>query len=118
MTKDEIDAFVDSLKKQSKNKVRVKGTSKTTKAVSYSSSRSSFSPDVEVDHGNQTDIYEFEKSFAKTKLPEMISKWILFSIQAKKYSGVFYLVVDESTRLKFEKIVREKQLSVEVLSVK
>lgn len=119
MTSDNINTYVDGVRKDKKNTVRIKGSQKhPTRSLSFNNSRGSYYPYMEVDHGKQTDFYEFEKTFKKTNLPEQISKWILFSIHAKRNAGKFYLVVDTKSKTQYDKIVREKKLDIEVITIK
>ena len=119
MTSEDIKKFVEKIRKDKNNTVRTKGSqTNQTKALSFNGSRSSHYPYLEVDHGKQTDFYEFEKSFAKSKLPDLISKWILFSIHAKRNLGDFYLVVDDKSKKQFDKIITEKKLDLEILTIK
>lgn len=119
MTSEDINKFVEKLRKNSKNTVRVKGSTKNpTRSYSFNNSRSNHAPYLEVDHGRQTDLYEFEKSFKKTGLPDLIGKWILFSIHAKRKSGDFYLVVDDKSKDQFSKIISDKKLDIELIGIK
>lgn len=119
MTNDDINNFVAKLRKDKKNQVSVKGSSTNpTKSYSFNSSRSSHYPYMEVENDNRTDLYEFEKTFAKTKLPELIGKWILFSIHAKRKFGDFYLVVDDKSKHQFSKIISDKKLDIELITIK
>ena len=119
MTSEKITGFIDKIRKDKNNTVRIKGNKKNpTKALSFNGSRSSHYPYMEVDHDGQTDFYEFEKSFKKSGLPDLIGKWILFSIYAKKNSGEFYLVVEDKSKHQYDKIIREKKLDIELLTIK
>lgn len=118
MTKEDISTFIDKLKKNKKNTVRVKGSSlNPTKSYSFNNSRSSHFPYLEVDHNDQTDIYEIEKELRKSNLPDVIGKWILFSIYAKRKSGEFYLVVDEKQKHQYNKIISDKKLDIELITI-
>jgi hypothetical protein len=118
MTSEEIKKFTEKIRKDKNNRLRIKGSqTNPTRAFSYNGSRSSHYPAMEVDHGRQTDVYEFEKSFAKSKLPELISKWILFSIHAKRKSGDFFLVVDDKSKHEFNKIIADKKLDIQLITI-
>jgi len=118
MTKKEIDQFLSDLKKNGSNTIKVKGDrNNPTKKLNYRNTGVSFAPAIEVQHGKQTDLYEFEKSYSTSKLNELITKWILFSIRAKMLSGKCYLVVREKDAVKFNKIIREKLLDIEVIPI-
>ena len=118
MTKKEIDQFVTELKKDDSNTIRVKDDNNNpTKKLNYRNTNVSFAPSIEVEHGKQTDVYEFEKSYSVSKLNELITKWILFSIRAKKLSGKCYIVVKAKDAVKFNKIIREKSLDIEVIPI-
>lgn len=119
MTNVDIDRFIENMRMNQENQIRVRGSKKDpTKKLSFRYSSVTHAPALEVAHGKQTDIYEFEKNFTPSGLNDLISKWILFSIRAKTLSGTFYLVVREKDKLKFTKIISEKLLDIEVLTLK
>merc|ERR1712080_628964 len=118
MSNEEINDFINKIKKKTNTTVRVKGSKNNpTKALSFNNSRSSHYPYLEVDHGKQTDLYEIEKSFKKSTLPDQIGKWILFSIHAKRRSGDFYLVVESKSKAQYEKIIKEKKLDIQLITI-
>ena len=75
-------------------------------------------PDAVVDYSESCDIFSIEPSLSKKVLSESLHKWILFSSSAKKKNGNFYLVVDEEKEDDFQKILKSKMISAQVISVK
>lgn len=118
MTKKDIDQFIDELKKKKNSVVRQKG-SKTnpTRGLNYRYSGVSHAPSISVEHAGATDLYEFEKNYAASKMNDLIAKWILFSIKARSLSGQFYLVVSKKDQSKFAKVIKEKLLNIELLTL-
>ncbi|MBD3636612.1 MAG: hypothetical protein HUJ25_04665 [Crocinitomicaceae bacterium] len=118
MTNLEVDQFIENLEKKKKTAIRIRGKSANpTKELTFRYSGVAHAPSVEIDHGKQTDYYEFEKAFSKGNLSELIAKWILFSNKARSASGQFYLVVDKKSEHRFQKIISEKDLDIEVISI-
>lgn len=114
--------IIESIITKAKDKGADRITAKTSKAdkpdgLSYKGSRVSFTPDVVAHYPNKRDLFSIEGKLVKSKLPEMISKWILFSLEARKRRGKFYLMVPEKSEDKFAEIINEKQISVELRTV-
>lgn len=98
--------------------VKVKASGEDSpKAYAFRGSRKTFTPDIVAEFENRKDFYAIEEKFRKKDLPDMISKWILFGITARNKGGRFYLVVNKDESHKFEQIVTEKSLSVEIIPV-
>lgn len=118
MTKKEIDQFIDKVTSESNGIVRQKGHPKLpTKKLGYRFSDISHVPQLTIEHGNSIDYYEFEKLYSAKNISQLISKWILFSIQAKMMSGKFYLVVKEKDKVKFIHIINERSLDIELITI-
>lgn len=119
MNNQDIEKFVAELQKNKNNQVRLKGDNNNpTKEVNYRYSGVSDYPAIAVKNGKKTDLYEFDKRFTPSNISVLITKWIMFSIKARSLSGTFYLVVSEKEKDKYIKIVDEKSLSIEIVTLK
>ena len=74
-------------------------------------------PDAILDYEESCDIFSIEPSLSKKVLGESLHKWILFSSSAKRKNGNLYLVVDEDKQEDFEKILKSKMISAQVIPV-
>jgi len=118
MTKKDIEDFVAKLSKKKNTSVRQKGSSTNpTTEFNFRNSNSKYAAQVELDYGDHTDFYEFENSYKVSDLNSQITKWIMLSIKVKELSGQLYLVVDEKHKFKYQKIVKSKDLDINVLSI-
>lgn len=113
-----IDKIVSTAKEKGAERIAAK-TKNTEKPIGlgYKGSRVNFVPDVVAYYPNKRDLFSIEEKMVKSKLPEMISKWILFSLEARKRKGKFYLMVPEKNEASFAQIISEKQISAELRAV-
>jgi hypothetical protein len=118
MNSDAISAFIKTIKGKGVLEVKVKGNKdKQPKKYSYNDARKSYMPEVTAVYEKKTDFYAIEKKITKDILPDLIAKWILFSMEARRLNGVFYLVVDESNASKCQAIIDRKQLAIELIKI-
>lgn len=117
MMKGDISKIIADLKKKKGVTVLQKGSKdKSPQPLSYNDSRSKFVPDYVVQEGRRQDFYAVEDKITASNLPNLISKWILFSIQARMNAGDFYLVVKgEKEGKKCQTIIDNKQLSIKLI---
>lgn len=116
MKDDLVAQFIKELKKEKNVKVRKRGDiNSPTIGFSFNHSSKSYFSSLEVVYSNHTDIYEFENKFKKDDLNELITKWIMLSIQAKRLSGVLYLVVYRKFKHEFNKVLLEKKIDAEIV---
>jgi len=113
-----IDSIISKAKDKGAERIAAK-TKNTEKpeGLGYKGSRISFTPDVVAYYPNRRDLFSIEDKLVKSTLPETISRWILFSLEARKRKGKFYLMVPEKIESKFAEIIDEKQINVELRSV-
>ena len=84
------------------------------KSIRYRNAKNAYTPDVVVSYETKKDIFFIEDRLNKTLLPDMITKWILFSLEARKRKGKFYLMIPEKQKERFEQVIRDKQISAEI----
>jgi hypothetical protein len=113
--------IMDNLKKLAKKngalKVQVAGDKNNTPdAYQYNGTRKNFIPDMAVTFEDRVDLFSIENSVAKKHLPEMILKWILFSLEARKKGGDFYIAVVKDKEAVFNEIIASKMISAEVIT--
>ena len=113
MRKQDIAKFIDGLKKTEHSKFQIKGSSKNApKSIHYYNSHKQFTPDVIITCDDKRDFYVFESEIKEIDISDLTFKWILFSAQARKLNGQFYLVVDKSKIAFCKKVISDKQLEV------
>jgi len=92
------------------------GKDKGPRSLSLNGSRKLFTPDFVALYKNKRDLFSIEKKILKTDLPNLIAKWILFALEARKHGGDFYLVVSEKNSDQCRQIIKSKQLSVQLIT--
>ena len=117
MKKDVLRKLMLNFKKKGVTEFRVNGFDKQIpRSVSFKGNRKSFTPDMVAIYENKRDLFSVENKILKSDLPDLIAKWILFGLEARRYGGNFYLVVDEKHSEQCQDIIKSKQLSVELLT--
>ena len=87
------------------------------RSLMYRGHRKKFTPDVVAIHDNKKDLYSIEDKFSKKVIPEIISKWILFSLEARKNSGDLYIAVPEAKEELCQELIDSKQISAQLIAV-
>jgi len=113
--------IMDNLKKLAKKngaiKIEAVGDKNNTPApYQYNGTRKNFIPDMAVTFEDRVDLFSIENSTAKKHMPEMILKWILFSLEARKKGGDFYIAVVKGKEDVFKEIIESKMISAEVIT--
>lgn len=109
------------IKKVEKNKpeelyAKVQGIPSPEK-INYKGSNQSFVPDLVAKYEDSEDIYVIEEKYTKSSLSEMLSRWLLFSTEARKRRGKFYLFVPEKHLSDIQDILERKQIVLELNKV-
>lgn len=87
-------------------------------SIGYSGNRQgNYTPDAIVHIDSKKDFYAIEESLTKSNAPEQIYKWILFSMEAKKAKGKFYMIVAKAKEEEYKKLIDWKQIDVKLLSL-
>jgi len=86
--------------------------------IGYSGNkRGSFTPDAVIRYESQADFFSIEEELSKANQADVIYKWILFSMEAKKLKGKLFLVVPKSKEFEYTSLIDWKQIDATVLSV-
>lgn len=88
----------------------------TPTAVGYNGSRKSYKPDMVAIFPKKMDYFAIESKMSKKHLPELISKWILFSLEARKKRGDLYIVLEKKDEEKFRKVIEAKHISAQIMA--
>ena len=112
-----IKGFVAEIEKSSPLKLKVKGHRyNPPRPVHFYGSKRNYIPDIEVTFANnKRSFYIFESEVKEDDISQLLFKWILFSSEAKKMSGKFYLVINKADAKYCEEVIRDKQLDVELV---
>jgi len=87
-------------------------------AIGYSGGkRGSFTPDAVIRYEEQADFFTIEEELTKANMSEVIYKWILFSMEAKKLKGKLFLVVPKNKEFEYNNLLEWKQIDATVLSI-
>lgn len=118
MKKEFIKKIIQKLNKQDVVDIKVTGEkSKEPRTLEMRGSRKSFKPDVVAEFENKRDIFSVETKLNKSDLPDLITKWILFGLEARKHRGQFYVVVSKDNADKCQQIISSKQLAAQILTL-
>lgn len=79
--------------------------------------RGSFNPDAILEYANKKDFYSVEEDLTRANMSEKLYKWILFSMEAKKSKGKFFLIVPAGKEFQFTNLLDWKQIEAIVVGV-
>lgn len=82
--------------------------------MGYKGSNASHVPDIVARYEHGEDIYMVEEKYTKNALSEMLSRWLLFSMEARKRKGKFYLFVPEKHLKDIKEVLDRKQIVLEL----
>lgn len=86
--------------------------------IGYSGGRrGSFSPDAVVQYDGSSDFFAIEGELTKANTPELIYKWILFSMEAKKLKGKLFIVVAKNKEHEYSHLIGWKQIDATLLAI-
>lgn len=114
--------ILEKIKKEVKSKEVIEWRSKDSKtkqpkSFGLNGSRKTFTPDLVAVYENKQDLFAVENKIVKAELPNLISKWILFGLEARKARGNFYVVVAKKYADQCKALIESKQLSAEVITL-
>jgi hypothetical protein len=118
MKKEKINNLINQLKKNNPLLIQsVVDLENTPRVLAFRGNRSSFTPDIIAIYDHKRDFFAIENKIKKKELPQLISKWILFGLEARKNKGKFYIVTEKKHSEKFQKIIDDKQLSAQLITI-
>lgn len=111
-----IKELIEKIKASEPIKLNIKGVKNNTpRPIHYHNSRKQYIPSVVARFEGKRDIYEFEDDITEKEISELTFKWILFSSEARKFGGKFYLVINEAHSALCESVIRDKQLEIKLI---
>lgn len=114
-----IDKLSQQLKKQEKS-VQIKSLTdpdNIPRPLAFRGSRKAYTPELVAIYNSRSDLYSIEKDLPKKHISDLISKWILFGLEARNRRGRFYIVSPKKISPEIQSIINDKQLSAEVITV-
>jgi hypothetical protein len=115
-----FDAIIKSIDTEGKAvevKASVKGYSSPQKITFGGHNAKAYQPDALAYYESRMDIYAVENELTKKALAKSLGKWILFSLEAKKSRGNFYIVTDKRNFDGLVDIINSRQITAEILTV-
>lgn len=94
----------------------VQGNEKTPRSLGFKWNNKTFTPDIVAFYPDKRDLFSIEPKINKKNIPELISKWILMAIEARRHGGKFFLVVPPKHEDYCDELIRDKQIRVELIS--
>ena len=111
-----IQRIKTSLKSKNVKEIRTaQSDSNKTRELSYKWNKKKFQPDVVAIYDKKKDLFCVEQKISKKNISDLISKWILFSLEARRSGGKFYLVVPAKHNDYCKEIIEDKKLSANLL---
>lgn len=118
MKKDTIQKLKEKLKRNGANSIQTSlGKTDKPSSLSFKGGRKSYMPDIVAEFENKTDLFSIEHKISKSGWPDLISKWILFGLEARKNGGHFYVVVSKDNSKQCKEIIAAKRLSAELITI-
>ncbi|MBD3636426.1 MAG: hypothetical protein HUJ25_03715 [Crocinitomicaceae bacterium] len=118
MKSDIIKNLIKKEEKKGVKELRVGGYGKQKpRSLGFNGNRKTFTPDLVALYEDRRDLFSVENKVVKSNIKDLIAKWILFGLEARKHGGRLYVVVPEKDRKKCEEIIEQKQLSAELITV-
>lgn len=77
----------------------------------------SYQPDAVAHYKDHLDVYSLEGESSKKAIAKNLGKWILFSLEAKKGRGTFYIVTTKACFKAIDEIISAKQINAELITV-
>lgn len=118
MNQKKITELIDKLTATKPLTFKIKGTGDNSpRPIHYYNSKQQFVPDFVISYPGKRDFYAVEMEIKEADISTLTFKWILFSSEARKMNGTFFLVIDKSKISMCEKIIQDKQLDIELIQV-
>jgi hypothetical protein len=114
---DAIIKSIDSEGSALEVKASLKGYSSPQKITFGGHNARAYQPDALAYYENRMDIYAMENELTKKALAKSLGKWILFSLEAKKSRGNFYIVTDKRNLEGLTEIIHSRQITAEILTI-
>lgn len=117
MKKDILKNLMSKFKKKGADDFKVNAFGKDEpRALYFNGNRKKFTPDMVAIYGDKKDLISVESKILKSELPNLIAKWILFGLEARRHGGDFYLVVEKKHSDQCKEIIETKRLQVELMT--
>lgn len=111
-----LDRLTASLKKKGAKQIRsVQDENVDPRSLSFKWNKKKYTPDVVAIYPDKKDIFCVESKINKSNIPDLISKWILFGLEARKNNGKFFLIVPPEKQKYCQELIKSKQLSANLL---
>ena len=118
MTDKKIKELIAEITSTKPIKLQIKGSRENApRSIHYYNSKKQFVPDIVAIYKDKKDFYSIEKEFNENDISMLTFKWILFSAEARKTSGTFFLVLDKSNAAACKKIISHKVLEIELIEL-
>lgn len=95
----------------------VKGYNSPDKITFGGYNAKSHQPDALAYYEESTDIYSIEPEANKKAIARNLGKWILFSLEAKKNKGNYFIVTSPNNYNNLHDIISAKQINAEIMTV-
>lgn len=118
MNQQDISTFINKLKESKPKELMIKGSKDNApKPLHYYNSKQLFVPDVVTIYKDKKDFFVFEITINERDISLLTFKWILFSSEARKFNGTFYLVIDKNDASYCKEVIFNQKLSLTLIEI-
>lgn len=118
MNQQDISTFITKLRESKPKELMIRGgKGNAPKPLHYYNSKKLFIPDVVATYKDRKDLYVFESIINDRDISLLTFKWILFSSEARKLNGTFYLVVGIKDGIYCKKVIFNQKLELTLIEI-
>ena len=117
MNDQKIAELNETLKATNPRAIKIAGSNNSPRPIRYYNSKNYFTPDILMIFNDKRDFYTIEKAVNADVISELTFKWILFSSEARKNNGQFYLIIDKDKSDYCKKVIADQQLEIELIEL-
>jgi hypothetical protein len=118
MNQQDISTFINRLKESKPKELMIKGSKDNSPSpLHYYNSKKLFVPDVVTTFKDKKDFYAFETTINDQDISLLTFKWILFSSEARKLNGTFYLVIDKKDAAYCKAVIIDQKLNLTLIEI-
>lgn len=111
--------LINAIKNKGKKPSRIRsvqGNRTRPRSLKFKWHKKTFTPDIVAFYPDKRDLFSIEPKINKKNIPELVSKWILMAIEARRHGGKFYLVAPPKHEDFCNELIEDKKLRIELIS--
>ena len=112
-----IQELIKKLEATGPRAMKIAGTNNSPRPIRYYNSKNYYTPDILMIFNDKRDFYTIEKAVTADVISELTFKWILFSSEARKNNGQFYIIIDKDKSDYCKQVIANQQLDIELIEL-